>query len=61
MFSRALLRPLSRAAVPMLPRARTLTTLEKVMYTASGEASGQGRNGKAHLVGDGEGFEVKLA
>ncbi|MCO5585247.1 hypothetical protein L7F22_039180 [Adiantum nelumboides] len=39
---------------------RTVTTLSKAAYTAKGQASGQGRDGKAHLTEEGP-FEVKLA
>ncbi|UZJ55177.1 hypothetical protein CBS101457_004497 [Exobasidium rhododendri] len=40
--------------------ARSVTNLAKKAYTAQGQASGQGRDGKAILTADGP-FEVKLA
>lgn len=48
------------AAVPTAQAPRTVTTLAKSLYTAKGQASGQGRNGKAALTEEGP-FEVKLA
>lgn len=61
-------RSLARSAIPSIglaaPRAivgaRTVTNLAKKAYTAQGQASGQGRNGKASLTAEGP-FEVTLA
>lgn len=40
--------------------ARYVTNLAKHLYTAKGQATGQGRNGVASLTAEGP-FEVKLA
>lgn len=51
------------AQASVLPRAvsaRTVTTLSKQLYTAHGQARGEGRNGKAALISDQVGLEVNL-
>lgn len=62
-------RSLTRTSVAQGPLAfgsvfrqgsRNVTTLSKALYTAKAQATGQGRNGVAHLTADGP-FEVKLA
>jgi hypothetical protein len=62
--SRSLTRNITPSFGVVTPRAvlgaRNVTNLAKKAYTAKGQASGQGRNGKASLTAEGP-FEVKLA
>lgn len=41
-------------------QVRTVTNLAKTLYTAKAQATGQGRNGVASIVG-GDKFELSLA